>query len=370
MPRQSDKASRDNNFNLLRMIAASAVLISHAYPISLGMRAVEPLSDILSMSLGWLAVVTFFAISGFFISQSFETRSSFLEFSLARILRIYPGLLAVLLLTVLVIGPAFTTLPERAYLSQAHTISYVPHNLSLKWLQYDLPDVFTANPYPRAINGSLWTLFYEVVCYGMVVLVGLLGVTRRALTFLMFGAAYLLVHFGSYWLAPLRNFTVEHGAFESLNQLSYPFVLGMAVYHFRRLILPRLALLSLACTAALALLYWRGLFFRDAFILFWTVLIFYLGYLPLRPLKLYNRLGDYSYGMYIYAFPFEQIGAALWTSISPLQLILFSFPATLAFAIMSWHLIERRALSYRTKLTAWLLSRFKKQRAEPADLSA
>ena len=138
--------SRDNNFNLLRMVAAGAVLVSHAYPISLGIGAVEPLARALSMSLGTLAVVTFFIISGFFISQSFEKRSSLLTFCVARVLRIYPGLLMVLLFTVLVVGPIFTQLTMRAYFTDVGTTSYIPHNLSLKWLQYELPGVFIEIP--------------------------------------------------------------------------------------------------------------------------------------------------------------------------------------------------------------------------------
>jgi peptidoglycan/LPS O-acetylase OafA/YrhL len=61
---------RDNDFNLLRMIAASAVLISHAYPIAAGVQTIEPLTTTLLVSLETLAVLTFFAISGFFISES------------------------------------------------------------------------------------------------------------------------------------------------------------------------------------------------------------------------------------------------------------------------------------------------------------
>ena len=93
---------RDNNFNLLRMIAAGAVLVSHAYPIALGNGAVEPLSSLLQMSLGTLAVLSFFAISGFFISQSFDRRNGLVDFAVARILRVYPGLVVVLFLTVFV----------------------------------------------------------------------------------------------------------------------------------------------------------------------------------------------------------------------------------------------------------------------------
>ena len=63
---------RDNNFNLIRMVAASAVLVSHTFPITLGSGAPEPFEALLDRSLGSLAVMIFFAISGFLIARSFD----------------------------------------------------------------------------------------------------------------------------------------------------------------------------------------------------------------------------------------------------------------------------------------------------------
>ena len=101
---------RDNNFNLLRMAAATAVLVSHAYPLSLGDGVAEPLLHYLGMDLGTLAVYMFFAISGYFVTQSFHKNSGLIEFCIARIFRIYPALFVALLLTVGLLGPIFTTL--------------------------------------------------------------------------------------------------------------------------------------------------------------------------------------------------------------------------------------------------------------------
>jgi peptidoglycan/LPS O-acetylase OafA/YrhL len=351
IPKLSDfSGGRDNNFNLLRMIAASAVLISHAYPLAQGTGAAEPLSSVLGISLGTLAVLTFFAISGFFISQSFDRRQSFIGFCMARVLRIYPGLIAVLVLTVFVIGPVFTTMTQSAYLADVTTISYIPRNLTLKWLQYDLPGVFQNNPYPAAINGSLWTLFYEVVCYGMVVAVGALGLTARGRSFVAFLFAYLIGY-----LALKLTDRDNHLHFVALTiflELSLPFVIGMAFYQFRRA-LP-LSWIMCAGTACVALLAYGTFWFQESFVLFWCYSIFWLGYLPGKPLRAYNRLGDYSYGIYIYAFPCEQITAALWKGISPLGLMMVSLPVTLAFAVVSWHFLESRALAYRTAAAGWL----------------
>ena len=344
---------RDNNFNLLRVTAAGEVLISHAFPISLGPGAAEPLSTSLSMTLGGLGVISFFVISGFFISQSFEN-NSLLRFCVARLLRIYPGLLVVLLFTVVVIGPLFTRLSIRDYLTDASTISYLPHNLSLKWLQYELPGVFATSPYPAAINGSLWSLFYEVACYGIVVAIGALGISRRRWWFCAFLSIYASAYFGSMLFSHVQNYLLEHTAFMAMHALTWPFVLGMAAYQFRQFLMTPLHLLMCAGAGGIALLSYRSLFFHESFVFFWCLLIFYVGYLSFKPLKIYNRCGDYSYGVYIYAFPCEQIGAALWPGISPVALMAVSLPATLAFAMLSWHFVERRALAFRANAAAWL----------------
>ena len=110
------------------------------------------------------------------------------------------------------------------------------------------------------------------------------------------------------------------------------------------------------CTAACgaALLTYGSIWFAEVFVICWCYLIFFLGYLPFAPLRAYNRVGDYSYGIYIYAFPCEQIGSALWNEISPVALIAISFPVTLALAVLSWHFVESWALSYRTVAARWL----------------
>jgi len=354
MKRLTDVANgRDNNFNLLRMIAASAVLVSHAYPLAIGNGAIEPLSSLLQMSLGTLAVISFFAISGFFISQSFDRSKGLIGFVVARVLRVYPGLVAILLLTVFVLGPIFTTQSRTSYFSQPETFLYFPRNLSLKWLQFNLPGVFQQNPYGPAINGSLWSLFYEVVCYGIVAALGVISLKGRNWAFSGFLAAYVIAYvslklFGGKLLA-------QSGLLANFHLLTLPFVIGMAFYQFRRL-LP-LSIFLLAALSIVTVLTYGGFWFREVFVVCLCYSIFYVGYLRLAPLRAYNNLGDYSYGMYIYAFPCEQMVATLWKDISPLMLISISFPATLVAAMLSWHFIESRALAHRLPVAKWLQSR-------------
>lgn len=345
---------RDNNFNLLRMLAATAVLVSHSYPLSLGAGATEPLSPSLSMSLGTLAVISFFVISGFFISQSFENSSSLIAFVTARILRIYPALIVVLLLTAFVIGPSFTDLSVGRYFLNVETMLYVPRNISLKWLQYDLPGVFNDNPYPAAINGSLWTLFYEVTCYALVAAIGLLGLNSRTWKFGVFVALYVTAYFAADMAAPLQVYVADHALLQYLRELSFPFVFGMLIYRFRNFLLPHFSLRTCIGAGAIAIAASRTPFFRECFILSWGIILFYVGYTPVRPLRNYNSLGDYSYGMYIYAFPCEQVVVSLFHGISAVALTAVSFPITLGLAVFSWHFVEQPAMEQRKAATVWL----------------
>ena len=331
---------RNNNLNLIRMIAATAVLVSHAWPISSGIGTAEPLSALVGVKLGTLAVYVFFAISGFLIARSFERQPTVRRWLAARALRLFPGLAVVLFLTVLVLGPLVTALPTAEYFTRPETLSYVPRNLSLAFLQYGLPGVFGDQPYPEAINGSLWTLVHEVVCYGGVLVLGLLGALRRTglalFGFAGFAAAYVLV---MVVLGPDR----VHPKLAALCELALPFVMGTALYVWRaRVRLHPVLLLGLVLAAALSR---ETPLWMPALVAALTYGVFLLGFAPGGPLLLYNRLGDYSYGVYIYAFPAQQLMMHLFQPMGPLQNIAFALPVTLALAVLSWTWVEKPALS-------------------------
>lgn len=332
---------RDNNFNLIRLAAATAVLVSHAWPLTRGPGTVEPLQRLTGHSLGTLAVFVFFALSGFFVSGSFARRASAADFGIARGLRLFPALAASLVLVVLVMGPVATTLPVADYLGAPGTARFLLRNLTLVDPVYALPGVFETNPYPK-VEGSIWTLGYEVACYAMVWLVGIAGLTRRpgSLT-LMF------VAFGLLWIAATAVPLPRRA--EDLHMLSLPFVLGMAAWHFRDRLPLGFAGVVVLVTLAVLLRPTVAAFPALAVALAYTTL--WLGYLPLRAARLWNRAGDYSYGLYVYAFPVQ--GLAVWAfgPMTPGQNIALALPPTLALAVLSWHLIEKPALALRTSRT-------------------
>lgn len=330
---------RENNFNAIRIAAALAVIVSHSYPIALGPTAVEPLHDLLGFSLGALGVKIFFVISGFLILKSFMNRKSTGAFAMARVRRIFPGLAVVALLAAFLLGPLLTSRPVTSYLTDPATLAYVPNVLSLVRMQYTLPGVFELNPYPNAVNGPLWTLPLEVYCYVGLALAGLIGFYRPRLFPLLLAAfvpVYVVIRYG---LLPLD-------ALVTLAILSFPFLLGMAAYFYRaRLPIDWRLMLALAALAAAAV---AADVLREEMA---TVAIGYaalwLGAADHKLLRSYNRIGDYSYGVYIYGWPMQQIAILAIPGLSPFQLTLAASLGALFCAVLSWHFVEKPALTWR-----------------------
>lgn len=334
--RLADRAGgRDNNFNLIRMVAASGVLVSHAWPISLGPGTMQPLQATLhGITLGSVCVAVFFAVSGFFITRSFDTRRDPLVFVLARVWRLFPALITVLMVTVIVAGLFLTTAEAGIFWPAAP--GYFFGNLSLAFLRYELPGVFEGNPYGPPINGSLWTLFYEVACYIGVFCAGMAGLIARPKGFAVAVAVFLAF----YAAAAALDLP---GRLERFADLGLPFLIGACFWVWRDRI--RLSVFSLAGLAVLLALLWTTPLFKAALVLFLVYAVFLIGYARLPGLNIYNRLGDYSYGMYVWAFPIQQ-GVAATGVVSPWVNIVIATPVTLVCAMLSWHLVEAPAMRF------------------------
>lgn len=154
------------------------MLYGHSYALSMGVNGSEdPVSLRLiaywGESLPSLAVDLFFVASGFLVTASYCQRNDFYAFTEARLLRIFPGLIVAVLLCVFVVGPISTTASLSDYFASPSTFSYFKHNVFLlNGIQFDLPSVFTSNPYPGSVNGSLWTLPIEFWMYVFVAVLG------------------------------------------------------------------------------------------------------------------------------------------------------------------------------------------------------
>jgi peptidoglycan/LPS O-acetylase OafA/YrhL len=337
MPRLSDFKGRDNNFNLIRMLAATLVIVTHAFGIT-GNSRHEPVLRLFGIGAGDVGVDVFFLLSGFLVSKSWAGKAWW-EFAWARCTRIYPALAVSTVISVAVVGAFFCNLPMPQFLQSPGTLSYVAHNLTVLpgvGAQESLPWAFgLANP---PFNVPLWTLPHELEMYLVLAMIGL-AVGLRS------GWVALVAAFGAVSVV-LRETVGLHLVSLDSGRFLYFFFVGSLAFTLRaRIILSgRLALL-LSLFVAITLLAGAPLLLRDAALaLALPYVVLWCAYVPAGVIRLWNRFGDYSYGTYIWAFPIQYCLFVMGIAAVPGRSFYLTMLLVLPVAVASWHLIERPAL--------------------------
>ncbi|AJY13321.1 acyltransferase [Burkholderia dolosa] len=324
-----------NAFTALRLLAAYAVIVTHSYVV-LGLP-----HDWLQIhgfpQFSELGVSTFFAISGYLVCQSLQRNANPLAYLRNRALRIFPGLLVLLLLTVFVAGPIMTRTWFPGWLD------YLA-NLTLFWPVPTLPHFFASNPVP-VVNGSLWTLALEVLCYLMLLGVSWAGALNWRGTLLMLAAFYAAFMGNMLW-ADGTMFGV------STFQLARLGVFFWGGAFLATVTLPRSWVLWAVCVLLALLPFYVFAASADwkikayAFnLLLPFIVIFAAERLP--KLAFLNRF-DISYGVYIYAFLVQQM--LVWwfgTGVAPTTLSLLTVAMVTPIATASWFFVEKPALSLK-----------------------
>jgi peptidoglycan/LPS O-acetylase OafA/YrhL len=332
---------RLNNLNLIRLVLASAVILSHSY-VLLNQFDKEPQHYLIRFGdLGGTAVFSFFFISGFLILRSAIIHKDPARFIVARILRIFPGLITTVLFCTFVLGPIFTRVALSEYFHSKATYSYMSVIALHHGNSNQLPGLFEQNFVAHAVNGPLWTLSSEWTMYMMAVL-----------GCLVFRWRTIHAYTSKSWLTLLAAVLFTIQMFPLPLQYATPwiafFLLGAACYLFRARIKlsPPLAIFVLMVDLLLLrLLPHAG---KPLFPFALSYFLLVVGFHPGLFARWFLRFGDFSYGLYIYAWPVQQILAQRVTA--PLQLFLYSYVLTLPLAIFSWYLIESPSLSRKRKL--------------------
>ena len=328
-------ASRDNNFDIIRLVAALAVIYSHSYTLTAG-SALDPIERVTgkTYSFGGLSVAAFFVISGLLITMSFKRASGLHEYFSARALRIFPALIFVVFFTVFVLGPVLTSLPPGAYFKNGLTYKYL-FNITALRMQYHLPGVLEHNYFGNIVNGSLWTLPQEVLCYFIVALIGSVinkKFVHAAILFVLITFAIMLDPFiflkvTFYW----------HASF---------FLCGALAYVFRDKIVLNgyIALLCFITASADLLFIHPGNFNLFFFVPFFTYLLLNISFIKTRHFKSVTKYGDFSYGIYVWGFLTQQVLCNYFPNITqPVNFILAAVICVLC-GVFSWHFIEKKAL--------------------------
>jgi peptidoglycan/LPS O-acetylase OafA/YrhL len=336
-----------NNFNALRFLAASLVILSHGIELPSGLTARDWAYRLTGHSFSWYAVNLFFVISGYLIFASWDAKPSFVAFARARCLRILPGLIVMLVLCVVILGLGFSNLPFLKFISSETTLNYFLGCLSVIFYQMQLPGVFESNPL-AAVNGSLWTLRYEVFCYTGIATLGVLGVLANAtLRRTVLALGILAATATTVWIET-QALPLEGKIYICYQtaRLGLCFLLGGAYRECASLVPLRIEVAAALFVVMLLVAGTPG--FTPVACLAIGYLTFWCAFAPNNAYcKVTRTAPDYSYGLYIYAFPVQQALIATIPSATSAQVIILGFAITLAFAALSWHWIEKPALALK-----------------------
>lgn len=331
---------RANNFQLIRLAAATAVVLFHSYALT-DHWTDEPLwQRVPEFNFGALGVACFFVISGFLVTQSWLTRTRVVPFVAARVLRIYPALVAAVALTLVLAGLS-SALDWSAFLAHPQTLDYVLHVTPGWEIRHRLPGAFPTNPIPHDANGSLWTLPVELRLYVAVLLAGVAGLLARRVA--MFATLWLVLAL-FLWRPTMLPMPVIDKVTADLVLL---FALGSLAYVWRAAIpvSPVIAAIALLLVIVNPADLARGALFAP--LLAYVVLV--VAYHPHLVWPAFNRVGDYSYGVYVYSFPIQQTLVQRIPGIDPMPLFALAISLTLVVAALSWHCLERPALGLKSR---------------------
>lgn len=323
-----------SGFDLLRLVAALCVVVSHALLLSGSPEPVPLRWGATPWSLGVCGVAVFFVVSGFLVSRSFDADPVLGRFALRRAARIWPALVAVVLLTALVIGTAVTSLSAREYLAAGGTWTYVARNLLLATELY-LPGVFSENP-STVVNGSLWSLPLEVGCYLVVAGLGVTGLLRRRRVLLVLTAVVLA------WAAAIDAGLLPPAGTGTLERLAPAlvalFLLGMCGHAVGLPRSPWWAVAAVGTVLAVQVVHVPALGYAA-----FALLVLLAGTTSTAAASRLRSLGDPSYGTFLWGWPVSQLLVLAGVS-GPVPIVAASAVLAVACGYASWWLIERRSL--------------------------
>lgn len=330
-------------FDYLRIVLALAVMFWHAALVAYG-DAIKGMANPYALLSFRPVLPLFFALSGFLVSSSLNRLGALTPFLVNRGLRIAPALFVEVVFSALILGPLLTAYPLPRYFGDPQFADYFKNVIG--WVHFTLPGVFAdpaQNPYPDVVNVSLWTVPFELECYlalSAVFLLRFAGYTRVLVAALVAGMVVLT------WRTPLDIY--EGGNINvPARMLVLFFLAGAIVYQFRHRLpsSPPLAIGALAVSC----------------VLLTSVIGTVLSVLPIAycvatlgctnaPKNRLLRSGDYSYGIYLYAFPIQQATVLMVGPGRPWLCLALSLLCVAGFAAFSWHFVEKPVTLLKARL--------------------
>lgn len=334
--------NRSHNLQLMRFFAAIGVICAHAFPIATGSSTKEWLTVLTNgqITLGGLAVSIFFLCGGYLTGKSIERKDGRYFFR-ARIVRLVPALAFVNICMVLA-GVLLTTCSPAEYVMNKDTWKYLLNSVFI--LVHDLPGVFTENIYLPTVNGSLWTLPVEFLCYiACFLLYRMTGWKKKIFKFTIPLALPFVLAF---FLLPALS-----GLLTLLQSVIRPvllFYIWICFWIYRESITIRksfvfFALAAFVCTVYLGLM-------DVGMILFFPYIMFSIWFAKTQCPEKYSFSGDYSYSIYLWGFPVQQTVTFLFGgSMDPYVNMLIAIPVSVGLGILAFYVVERPCIKMLDK---------------------
>ncbi|EHZ2591254.1 acyltransferase [Vibrio parahaemolyticus] len=322
---------KENNFNLLRFILACIVLLYHAMTLNN--------IELYQYVPAKFAVYAFFSISGFFIINSWVNRRQLGYYFCSRFFRLYP-LYFVVIASSVIYGLYNYSGTFIEYFRDGALKYFLVNASFLNFMAPDLPEIFKGNNI-SAVNGSLWTLKIEVMFYVLVPLVffsSTINTKKLALVYYIF--SIILYYFVDFIVDKLE-FPIQF-KHQLPSMLSF-FFIGYLILSSK---IKNVWLILMLIVSLIG--YFFDLFVFSA--LFISVLVYIFAYKIKLP-KLPKKLGDLSYGIYIWHFPIIQI--LISHSLFECFYVGFLITVLIVFLLsfFSWQFIEKQAISYGKRLS-------------------
>lgn len=283
--------------DIIRFVAALLVIVSHAYPISQGAEVEDFLARFTegSLGLGALAVSVFFSYGGFLICKSMFRLHTGKKYFKARVKRIFPPLIIVIACLTFVVGPLLSSLDWKMYFLQSTTYKFLLNAILIP--VHNLPGVFVDNVYPNVVNGALWTLPVEFICY----ILCFLGYKMHMFNRKVYGivlAGVGIFAFVIIFIYPVSLFYL------SILRAIILFAIGIGMYLYQNKIFLNTKI-AVGLTFLLVLSRYVGIF-DFCFILFFPYIIFTVGYATKAKYSDFASRGEISYEVYLWGWPVQQ----------------------------------------------------------------
>ncbi len=335
-----------NNFDFLRILGAFLVLYYHCFPLTGTPEgyAVWILGKFKIVDLG---LIIFFVISGYLVTHSWSRSSSVYNYFWNRLLRLLPGLFGVALVTIFIIGPLVTIIPITDYFKNPMTWGYFKI-MTMYYYNLTLPGVFVNNVLPNLVNGSVWMLSLFFNMYIIVAVLGLIGWLYKRKVIILITSLFMVIYLNLiYHLPTIHVRAIEKFLYPNGGVFAITFMIGILLYLYKdkikydiKIALVMLAIFILSLNNKFTLI------LASSIVL--PYLILYVAFAKIPFINKVGKFGDYSYGIYIYAFPVQQSVEHFVPGISVAGMFIISTLITVPLSVLSFKLIESRALRLKS----------------------